>query len=456
MTPDKEGRLAEILRAALGSVLITNRRGDVTPLGRYRSMVRQYSTAYEPVLRIFGALLDVQIQDEQVAQAILGLVGDELDQFFGGETDLEAPFRTADGMGDEPAIAIIITNLMRVAIVDGPEEAARALYLSIDRGFLLFQNFHLLTGIAVETNVRVTEGISLVPLPSDVADLPSFLPAMHGPRPEDFASKTVLRVDVPTDPSSYSPPTGHIFTRDHILAPGPEQRFQTRVQGLGAVEFYPQRFLRALTLVADQPVREAVMWRHFADDHVFDMRRGVGFQVWSPSGFEIADAAPFSKEQIGQAWALYNKLTAMSDSDLDRLRVPMDRWTESLNHRDPVDKMIDLGIAFEALLVPSKVSELTFRFSLRGSLYLGKTMEDRRRLKREFEQVYDCRSRAVHGGTLPNRVTVNGEDLHITQFVERSQSLFKRCLMKVINDGHLPVWSTLELGGSQEGDASPD
>ena len=345
---------------------------------------------------------------------------------------------------------------MRAAIVDGPDKAARALYASINRGFLLFQNFHLLTGIAVETEVRVAEGISLVPLPDDVAELPWFLPAMHGQRPEDFVSKTVLRVGVPADLSSYEPPSGYIFTSDHILAPGPEQRFQTRVRGGDGLEFYPQRFLQALTLVGEQPVREAIMWRHFADDHVFDMRRGVGFQVSSPSAFEITDPSPFSNEQIGQAWALYDKLSAWSRSNHDRLRVPIDRWTKSLTHRDPVDRMIDLGIAFESLFLPGIKNEVTFRFVLRGSLYLGEGIEERRRLKREFAEIYDCRSRAVHEGTLPDSVTVNGEKVPTQQFVESAQELFKRCLMKVIESGELPNWSTIELSGGQERNAASD
>ena len=447
MSSGGETGLAGLLRKAMLSVEITDSRDGTKSLDRYRSMVRQYRAAYEPVLRFHVTLHDIRIQDDQLAQDILVLVRDELDHFFDDDTDLTAPFQAASGMGEEPAIGIIITNLMRAAIVDGPDKAARALYASINRGFLLFQNFHLLTGITVETEVRVAAGVSLVPLPDDVTRLPWFLPAMLDQRPENFVSKTVLRVDVPTDPSFYHPPRGHIFARNHILAPGPEQRFQTRVLGGDGVEFYPQRFLQALTLVGEQPIREAIMWRHFADDHVFDMQRGIGFQVRSPSAFEIMDASRFSDEQVGQAWVLYEKLMSLPGDDLDRLRVPIDRWTKSLMHRDPIDKMIDLGIAFESLLLPAENRELAFRFSLRGALHLGETIEDRRRLKREFKKIYDCRSRAVHGGALPPSVNVNGENIRITQFVERSQDLFKQCLMKVVDDGRQPEWSHLELGG---------
>ena len=456
VSPGGEARVAGLLREAMLSVQISDSRGGTISLDRYRSMVHQYRAAYEPVLRSYVTLHDIQIRDDQVAEAVLALLRDELEQFFGDDTDLATPFQAANGMGEKPAIGIIITNLLRTAIVDGPDKAARALYASTNRGFILFQNFHLLSGIEVAAEVSVAEGISLVPLPAAAAELPWFLPAMHGPRPEDFVSKTVLRVDVAADPSSHDPPGGCLFTRDNILAPGPEQRFQTRLRGGDGVEFYPQRFLQALTLVGEQPVREALMWRHFADDHVFDMRRGVGFQVWSPAAFESGDVSRFSNEQIGQAWALYEKLRAWSRSDYDRLRVPLDRWTKSLTHRDPVDGMIDLGVAFESLFLPGIRNEVTFRFVLRGSLYLGAAIEERTRLKREFEKIYDCRSRAVHEGILPDRVAVNGEDLHITQFVERSQGLFKRCLVKVIDDGQLPDWSTLELGGSQERDAGPD
>ena len=114
-----------------------------------------------------------------------------------------------------------------------------------------------------------------------------------------------------------------------------------------------------------------------------------------------------------------------------------------------VDNMIDLGIAMESFFLSSIREELTFRFRLRGSLYPGQTIEQRRLLVREFREIYGCRSSAVHEGTLPDDITVNGQNVPIGQFIKRSQNLFKRCLLKVIESGVRPDWTAIELGGGQ-------
>ena len=117
-----------------------------------------------------------------------------------------------------------------------------------------------------------------------------------------------------------------------------------------------------------------------------------------------------------------------------------------------VDRVIDLGIAFESFFLRGISQEVTFRFSLRGSLYLGDGVKERSRLKRELEQFYRYRSRAVHEGTLPDKVKVDGQTMRVGQFIERSQELFKRSLLKTVESRQLPDWSTIELGGEQEVD----
>ena len=100
--------------------------------------------------------------------------------------------------------------------------------------------------------------------------------------------------------------------------------------------------------------------------------------------------------------------------------------------QDHVDKMIDLGIAFESFFLGDNNREVTFRFSLRGALYLEQEIEARRRLIGELRDIYKYRSIAVHEGRLPDKEKVNGENVPMRQFIERSQDLLKRCLLKVI------------------------
>ena len=332
--------------------------------------------------------------------------------------------------------------------MDGPDSAAKAFYSSIARGYFLFHNYCLVTGIKVENELAVFEGISLIPLPTTTADLPGYLPDVHDVLPQQFVSKTVLKIDRSV------PLTRHEPTDHNALSFGPEQRFATKVHGAESKDFYPQRFIQALTLVGEQPVQDAVAWIHHGDDAIFDFRRAIGFTFMSPSSLGTTDSTVFSEDQIKEATDLYHKIISLSQDVLDYLEIPIDRWKKSKTQQGYVDKMIDLGIAFESFFLSGISQELTFRFTLRGSLFLEDGIEARRRIKSELEEIYKHRSRAVHEGNLSDRVTVNGETVPMGQFIERSQKLFKRCLLKAIESGQKPDWPTIELGGGQESDVN--
>ena len=76
----------------------------------------------------------------------------------------------------------------------------------------------------------------------------------------------------------------------------------------------------------------------------------------------------------------------------EKLQIPINRWIESKVSKDPVDKMIDLGTAFESLFLPSdSVDQLAFQFAfaLRGTF--GKNKGDREKLMDEFKAIYTLR-----------------------------------------------------------------
>ena len=439
MNPENEGNLAALLREAMNSVTVTHSRFGTIQLSEYRQMVSRYRSRYEPTLRTYVKLFDLQIKDAKIAEAILTLLSNELELFIRNDKTFFASLSAstvivADADGGSP-IERILQNLTRAAIVDGPENAAREFYSSIARGYFLFQTYYLLTGIKVEEEVRVLDGISLIPLPNSTVDLPSHLPDIFDVSAGEFVSKTLLKVDVSV------PLTLHKPADDYVPVWGSGQHFRTVVHSAEVEDFCPQRFFQALTIVGEQPIQDSIMWRHFSDDEIFDLRRVTGFSFFSPSALSITATTDFSEAQVRQAIDLYHKVVGLSQDVLDHLEIPIDRWKKSKTQQGYVDKMIDLGIAFESFLLRGISQEVTFRFSLRGSLYLEEGIEARRRLKRELQAIYDCRSRAVHEGTLPDKVTVNGENVPMGQFIDRSQNLFKRCLLKVIESHQLPDWS---------------
>ncbi len=98
--------------------------------------------------------------------------------------------------------------------------------------------------------------------------------------------------------------------------------------------------------------------------------------------------------EIDEAKCLYRKLINLSSSDREKLQIPFDRWLRSKTPRNPIDKIIDLGIAFEALYLSNikEPAELSFRLRLHAAWHLRENEEDRQDLMREFSEIYSWRS----------------------------------------------------------------
>ena len=83
-------------------------------------------------------------------------------------------------------------------------------------------------------------------------------------------------------------------------------------------------------------------------------------------------------------------------------------------------------------------------------MYLAEGLEQRKRLMKEFRRFTNAAPEAVHEGTLPKRVTVDGQSIPIGQFIARAEELFKKSLLKVIESGRLPDWDSIELGAGTQ------
>ena len=70
---------------------------------------------------------------------------------------------------------------------------------------------------------------------------------------------------------------------------------------------------------------------------------------------------------------------------------------------------------------------------------------------KEFSEIYNWRSKVVHTGKLPNKTKKTtftpGE---IDKFIERAQDLCRESIIKILEDGKFPKWSSLILGGEDE------
>ena len=447
MSSEKKLALAASLQEALKSVTIVRSESDSLDHGTYRLRVLRSRQVYDPHTGLLTSSYRPRIINSGVREAILNLLKDELSEFIHEGRTYSASYPILGGMASGASVEDILDNLVKAAIVEGPEEAARAFFDSIASGYLAFQDYFLLTGIRVEEEVQVFDGVSLVPLPNSTERLPGYLPPMlWSDDPGQFLSKTLLRMDMTVFPLLQQP------DQDHHVATWPERYFTIAISSADVREVQPAQFAQALTFVGQHPVQIARRWTYLSDRHIFNLGLGGG-SGYSDSWVDIGSpSTTFSEAQVQEGVVLYHKIAGLLNDVQEHLQVPLDRWVKSKTSRGDVDKMIDLGIAFESFFLRGISQEVTFRFSLRGSLYLEEGMEERTRLKKELEAIYRYRSRAVHEGTLPDNVTVNGENVSIGQFIERAHELFKKSLLKAIENGHLPEWGRIELGGGEEAD----
>ena len=439
MNPENQPVLAALLEEGLKSVTITRGgQGGALTSRDYQFRVLSCRARHNPSLLLDTFVFEPDIVDSAVREAVLTFLRNELEQFIHEDRTYAATYAIFGGLGSGSSIDDILKSLLKAAIVGTPQAASRAFYDEVSCGYLPFQNFFLLTGVKVDHEVQVFDGISLIPLSNKGDELPGYLPLLFRRDSSDFLSKTLLRVDGSVSPVLYKPEPGY------TLESGPDSHFTVAVRSADQSDFHVEKFFQALSLVGEQPVMSSMRWIHMSDEHIFDLRIGPS----SGYSWSLADAptATISETQVGDAVDIYYKLVNLPSEVEQPLQIPLDRWMKSKTRQGYVDKMIDLGIAMESFYLRGIRGELSFRFRLRAALHLGESSEERKRLKKVFQEIYEYRSRAVHEGTLPDHVNVDGQNLGMGQYIERSQELFKGSLMKVIDSGVLPDWESIELG----------
>ena len=141
----------------------------------------------------------------------------------------------------------------------------------------------------------------------------------------------------------------------------------------------------------------------------------------------------------------------MSSEVKEKLQIPIDRWIKSKTEDNPIDRIIDLGIALESLYLPNGNKEqLSFQLRLRASWHLGENKVHRKKLIDEFDAIYTLRSEAVHNGKLSPRVKIKkgnkitqGKSVPTSEFIPRAQDLCQQSIIKILEDGEFPDWNNI-------------
>lgn len=179
----------------------------------------------------------------------------------------------------------------------------------------------------------------------------------------------------------------------------------------------------------------------------------VGFPAWAPtlvSGLSLPQPEGHSHEQslppdaCRQGIELFIAFCALSPQFRARLRLAMQRLNRAMRRSSPVDSIIDLGIALEALYLndmSEERNELTFRLKVRAARFLGKTEDERRQIFSLVGVLYAMRSRAVHTGVLSATV----KDKPVRDILSDGYSLTAKTVRQFISQGQ-PYWDSVMFG----------
>lgn len=122
-------------------------------------------------------------------------------------------------------------------------------------------------------------------------------------------------------------------------------------------------------------------------------------------------------------------LKIISSSDNNYLKIALNYFRRGHLEEYKENRIIDFFIALEALYSSSgEMSEMRYRISNRLAVLIGKDADDRKKIQKESRDLYDLRSKIVHGSAINLDVRAQGA-LHywvrdsIIRFMGMSQTI---------------------------------
>jgi Apea-like HEPN len=315
--------------------------------------------------------------------------------------------------------------LIRRAMDVGPQEAIAGLTRYVSSATFPVEETCLLSGVTVGESANIADGIRLQPF--DVL--------RDSPLKRMFA-----RRGWESPPGRQRPTAALVCSHEHRKNHGSGAGWSMIIGQERYDEMSDIRLL--MTLVGPSSPIIIAHWST-PDGSIPFSESTTGWLSPADEGL-VNSARAMTTADIELLRELYGLFKHLNDSDRRRLRIPLDRLNRSLRRVSATDSAIELGIAFESLLLndlDDERGELTFRLRLRGARFLADTLPERKEVDRLLRGVYQARSVAVHTGQLPERL----DGVAVTQLLENGRTLAARTIEKMIRGG-TPDWSSVQLG----------
>ena len=460
MNNQRKQELSQLLNEAMGSLQMRPYGGDgsvVLPVNEYKRDLQKRWTFYSERPPIGSVEFLPYVTNEVAESRLLDFIRTEFGPFIHGNKILSACFAVLGGAPGGYPLERFLWQLLRISIVQGVAEAVLAFDRCTENTPGSFKVIALLEGMELDRKEQTFDGIQLVPLSDSPSRFPHYVPDLSdgafARSVNSLKRKTLLIVDYSVFPMFYKPSRPTTEFVDKLR----KEVFQTKIYSKDvshsdAPNFFGQ-FCQALSLACNSPVQIALIWQFIAESELYNLYnrsttgmsgRWVDTNPWQSS-------VKAGEAHIEKAKDLYKKLLKFKSGDRAKLEIAIHRWMKSKTPESPIDQIVDLGIAFEALYVPDgRSGEITFKLRVRAAWHLGKDKDDRSDLLAKFRDIYNSRSNAVHNGQLGRTVKFGGDNISASEFIKEVQDLCHQSTMKVLEKGKFPDWNGLIIGGEAE------
>ena len=271
--------LEALLGRALESVSVQH-LSDTVDLAHCRTVLQRCRTVYDPQAQLAINHIDFDFEDGEIRNELLRLIRNELSEHIRDDAIFSASSAfpsevdhkmTPDLIEKKGApIEKILRNLLRRAIVDGPETAAQAFYECSRRSSCTFYVFFRLDNLYVEQEMRVFNGVWLIPMPHSTSDLPPYLPIDLVGVGSQFLGGSLARVEYDVSPIFQQPEPMSDFPD---WRPREEYFTSVSVKSEEVPNLDAQGLWSALSLSSRGAVWPSMRWATPLDYEIFDLRK---------------------------------------------------------------------------------------------------------------------------------------------------------------------------------------
>jgi hypothetical protein len=130
-----------------------------------------------------------------------------------------------------------------------------------------------------------------------------------------------------------------------------------------------------------------------------------------------------------------------SNRRADLLR-SMDRFRLSQCRRQPIDRVLDLTLAFEVAVSGSsgEYSPPSYKVSVRTAQAIGGALQERQQYRMSLGELYKLRNQATHGSRLKAKAVAELEAV-----IDRSSALYLGLMTRLLTIKAEPDWQAIEL-----------